>query len=73
MEIIVIYIEKYFFVEFNMDVEMKEMKKMGNHFRRGEGPDAPVSDLTIYTNIIPVSHEHSERTPKRVCGVVIGR
>lgn len=68
------------------------MKKMSgeesNHFGRGKGPDAPVSNLNIGTKFdIPVSHEHREQTPKewhnfmlaacgcpeRVCEVVIGR
>lgn len=71
-----------------MSVEMKEMKEMKNYYRRGQGPDAPVSDLTIdNNNDIPVSHEHPKLTPEEwhnfmlaacgcpesVCGVVIGR
>ena len=69
-----------------MSFEMKEMK---NYYRRRRRRrQGPVSDLTIdNNNDIPVSHEHSKRTPEEwhnfmlaacgcpesVCGVVIPR
>jgi len=55
---------------------------MENHFRRGEGPDAPVSDLTIddNNNIPEWTREEWHKfmlavrgCPKDKCGVDIGR